>query len=146
MISKEAIENEVSEAKKILESKGLSCDCEVKEEPGSDKGCSLLVFAHDDNSIIGSDTIYNKGMKGIGQIVASRFLESNLGADLFLSDMLVIPLALTSELSAFRVKKITKHLETNLFVTSNIINCKYGIGKMDDGFEVRIEGSSESRM
>jgi RNA 3'-terminal phosphate cyclase (ATP) len=146
MISKEEIENEASEAKKILESKGLSCDYEIKEEPTLDKGCSFLVFAHDDNSIIGSDAIYNKGMKGIGQIVANRFLESNLGVDLFLSDMLVIPLALTSELSVFRVKKITKHLETNLFVTSKIVNCKYGIGKLDDGFEVRIEGSSDSRM
>ncbi len=146
MISKEAIENEVSEAKKILESNGLFCDYEIKEELAFDKGCSFLIFAQDDNSIIGSDAIYDKGMKGIGQIVANRFLESNLGVDLFLSDMLVVPLALTSELSAFRIKKITKHLETNLFVTSKIINCKYGIGKLDDGFEVRIEGRSDSRM
>jgi len=146
MISKEIIEDEVNETKKILESKGLSCDYEINEEPALDKGCSLLVFAHDDNSIIGSDAIYSKGMKGIGQIVANRFLESNLGVDLFLSDMLVIPLALTSELSAYRVKKITKHLETNLFVTSNIANCKYGIGKMDNGYEVRIEGSSDSSL
>jgi len=145
MISKESIENEVSEVKKILENHGFSCDYEINEEPALDKGCSLLAFAHDDNSIIGSDAIYNKDMKGIGQIVANRFLESDLGADLFLSDMLVIPLALTSEISVFRVKKITKHLETNLFVTSNITNCKYGIGKLDDGFEVRIKGNSDAR-
>jgi RNA 3'-terminal phosphate cyclase (ATP) len=146
MISKKIIEDEVNATKKILESKGLSCDYEINEEPALDKGCSLLVFAHDDNSIIGSDAIYSKGMKRIGQIVANRFLESNLGVDPFLSDMLVIPLALTSELSAYRVKKITKHLETNLFVTSNITNCKYGIGKMDNGYEVRIEGSSDSSL
>lgn len=145
MISKESIENEVSEVKKILENQGLSCDCEVKEEPALDKGCSFFSFAHDGNSIIGSDAIYNKGMKGIGQIIANRFLESDLGVDLFLSDMLVIPLALISETSVFRVKKITKHLETNLFVTSNITNCKYGIGKLDDGFEVRIKGNSDAR-
>ena len=145
MISKESIEDEVSEVKKILENHGLCCNYEIKEEPALDKGCSLLAFAHDGNSIIGSDAIYNKGMKGIGQIVANRFLESDLGVDLFLSDMLVIPLALTSETSVFRVKKITKHLETNLFVTSNITNCKYGIGKLDDGFEVRIKGNSDAR-
>src|SRR6267143_584610 len=130
MLSKESIENEVNETRKILEGKGMSCDYEIKEESALDKGCSLLAFAHDDSSIIGSDVIYNKSMKGIGQIVANRFLESDLGVDLFLSDMLVIPLALTSETSVFRVKKITKHLETNLFVTSNITNCKYGIGKL----------------
>jgi RNA 3'-terminal phosphate cyclase (ATP) len=145
MISKESIENEVSEVKKILENHGFSCDYEIKEEPALDKGCSLLAFAHDGNSIIGSDAIYNKDMKGIGQIVANRFLESDLGVDLFLSDMIVIPLALTSETSVFRVKKITKHLETNLFVTSNITNCKYGIEKLGDGFEVRIKGNSDAR-
>jgi len=145
MISKKSIENEVSQVKKILENHGLSCDYEIKEEPALDKGCSLLAFAHEGNSIIGSDVIYNKGMKGIGQIVANRFLESDLGVDLFLSDMIVIPLALTSGISVFRVKKITKHLETNLFVTSNITNCKYGIGKLDDGFEVRIKGNSDAR-
>jgi RNA 3'-terminal phosphate cyclase (ATP) len=144
MISKESIENEVNETRKILASKGLSCDYEIKEEPALDKGCSLLAFAYDDSSIIGSDVIYNKSMKGIGQIVANRFLESDLGVDLFLSDMLVIPLALTSGTSVFRVKKITKHLETNLFVTSKITNCRYGIGKLDDGFEVRIKGNLDS--
>jgi RNA 3'-terminal phosphate cyclase (ATP) len=145
MISKEAIENEVIEAKKILEGKGLSCDYEIKEERALDKGCSLLAFAHDDDSsIIGSDVICNKDMKGIGQIVANRFLESDLGVDHFLSDILVIPLALTSETSVFRINKITKHLETNLFVTSKITNCKYGIGKLDDGFEVRIKGNSDA--
>lgn len=146
MISKESIENEVSETKKVLESNGLSCDYEIKEESALDKGCSLLAFAHDDSSIIGSDAIYNKDVKGIGHIVATRFLESNLGVDNFLSDMLVIPLALTSETSVFRVNKITRHLETNLFVTSKITNCKYGIGKLNDGFEVRIKGNSDAGM
>ena len=146
MISKKSIENEINEAKKILESNGLSCDYEIKEEPALDKGCSFLVFAYDDSAIIGSDAIYNKDMKGIGSIVANRFLESNLGVDHFLSDMVVIPLALTSETSVFRVNKITKHLETNLFVTSKITNCKYGIGKLDGGFEVRIKGNLDAGM
>jgi RNA 3'-terminal phosphate cyclase (ATP) len=146
MLSKELIENEVNEARRIFESKGMSCDYEIRDEPTLDKGCSLLAFGHDDSSIIGSDAIYDKGMKGIGQTVANRFLESNLGVDYFLSDMLVIPLALTDETSVFRVNKITKHLETNLFVISKITNCKYGIGKLDDGFEVRIKGNSDARM
>jgi len=146
MISKESIENEANEARKILESNDLSCDYEIKEESVFDKGCSLLAFAYDDSSITGSDAIYNKDVKGIGHIVATKFLESNLGVDYFLSDMLVIPLALTSETSVFRVNKITKHLETNLFVTSKFTNCKYGIGKLDDGFEVRIKGNSDAGM
>src|SRR5207237_5736858 len=59
MISKESIENEIHETRKILESKGLSCNYELKKEDALDKGCSLVAFAHDDGSITGSDAIYN---------------------------------------------------------------------------------------
>jgi len=43
-----------------------------------------------------------------------------------------------------QVKEITKHLETNLFVTSKITGCKYGIGKISEGFEIIIQGVSDS--
>ena len=58
--------------------------------------------------------------------------------------MLVVPLSLIKDTSVFRVKQITKHLETNLFVASKMTGCRYGIGKLDDGFEVRISGISDS--
>jgi RNA 3'-terminal phosphate cyclase (ATP) len=47
-------------------------------------------------------------------------------------------------MTIFQVENISKHLETNLFVTSKITGCKYGIGKLKEGFEVRIEGISYS--
>jgi RNA 3'-terminal phosphate cyclase (ATP) len=58
--------------------------------------------------------------------------------------MLVIPLSLTKDLSVFTVKEITKHLETNLYITSKITGCKYGVGKIEGGFEVRIQGNSDT--
>ena len=60
--------------------------------------------------------------------------------------MIVLPASLIDETSVYRIKEITKHLETNLFVASKIINCKYGIGKLNDGFEVRIKGNSDPRL
>jgi RNA 3'-terminal phosphate cyclase (ATP) len=58
--------------------------------------------------------------------------------------MLVVTASLGQKKTIFRVKEISKHLETNLFVTSKITGCKYGIGKLTDGFEVIIEGVSNS--
>ena len=49
--------------------------------------------------------------------------------------MLVVPASLGINKTIFQVKEITKHLETNLFVTSKITGCKYGIGKISEGFE-----------
>ena len=144
MISQQLIDEEVNEARRILEKAGFSCDYRIKEESAASPGCSFLVYAHDADSVIGSDAVSKNGIQGIGHSVSNMFLESNMGVDPFLSDMLVMPLSLTDKTSIFRVKKITKHLETNLFVTSEIMNCKYGIGKLDDGFEVRIMGNSNT--
>jgi RNA 3'-terminal phosphate cyclase (ATP) len=58
--------------------------------------------------------------------------------------MLVLPASLASGITVFQVDRISKHLETNLFVASKITGCKYGIGKIKDGYEVRIEGISYS--
>jgi RNA 3'-terminal phosphate cyclase (ATP) len=141
---KDAIEKEMCVAKNILAENGFDCETAIKEENAMDSGCSMLMVSHDTNSVIGSDGIYQKGLQGIGESVARKFIESNLGVDLYLSDMLVVPCSLVSETSVFRVKQITKHLETNLFVAAKITGCKYGIGRLDDGFEVRISGASDT--
>jgi RNA 3'-terminal phosphate cyclase (ATP) len=143
-LSKDQVQGEVKKAQNILEKNGFQCEYLVIEEDAMDGGCSVLVFSHDDNSIVGSDAIYEKSLNGIGEFVANKFVESNHGVDLFLSDMLVVPLSLVKDTSVFRVKQITKHLETNLFVASKMTGCKYGVGKIDDGFEVRINGISYS--
>lgn len=103
----------------------------------------MLVYSFDPNSIVGGDGLLNK-INDLGKSVSKDFVSCNLGVDNHLSDMLVIPSSLINEMSIYRVKKITKHLETNLYVTSKITECKYGIGKLDDGFEVRITGKSKT--
>ena len=143
---KDVVRQEANGTRKVLEENGFKVDHFIKEENALDRGCSILVFSHDDASVIGSDIIYQKNITGIGKTVASKFIESNLGVDLSLSDMLVVPLSLIPKTSVFRVKQITKHLETNLFVASKMTDCRYGIGKINDGFEVRMIGRSDSGM
>ncbi len=71
-----------------------------------------------------------------------KFIKNPLGVDENLADMLVVPASLGQKKTKFQVRKITKHLETNLFVTSKITGCKYGIGRLTNGFKVIIEGIS----
>src|SRR5207249_8502148 len=92
-IPKEVVEKEVDSAKTILEANGFSCDYVVKEEIALDKGCSMLVFSPDRSSVIGSDSIYQGKMDGVGEFITRKFVQSNLGVDLCLSDMLVVPLS-----------------------------------------------------
>ena len=142
-ISKDLMEKEFDKTQKVLENQGFSVNSEIREEPALNEGCSLLVFTHDQSCIIGSDGICTKGNQQIGNMVSNNFLKWDSGVDNFLSDMLVVPLSLSGK-SVFTVKKITKHLETNLFVTSKITGCKWNIQKLRNSFEVNIDGNSES--
>ena len=102
----------------------------------------MLIYSIDENSIIGVDALFDKKTQQFN-LDFERFIK-NPSIDENLADMLVVPASLGNGKTIFQVKEITKHLETNLFVTSKITGCKYGIGKINGGFEVIIEGISNS--
>lgn len=142
-LSSDPINNEIKQAENLLIDSGFKIESEVKKEESLSNGCSMLLYSHDVSSITGSDGLTDTTAK-IGKNISKNFIRSNLGVDNHLSDMIVVPVSLIDETSFYRIKEITKHLETNLYVTSKITGCKYDIGKLDDGFEVRIKGNSNS--
>lgn len=142
-LSSERIYNEVHQAEKILKDADFEIESEIKKESSLSNGSSMLVYSYDSSSIIGVDGLTDTTAE-IAKNISNNFIRSNLGVDNHLADMIVLPASLIDETSIYRTKEITKHLETNLYVTSKITGCKYGIGKLDDGFEVRIRGNSNS--
>ena len=102
----------------------------------------MLIYSIDNDSIIGIDALYNKKSNSF-DLDIEDFIK-NYSIDDNLADMLVVPASLSNGKTIFPVKEITKHLETNLFVTSKITGCKYGIGKTNYGFEVIVEGISNT--
>ncbi len=142
-LSYERIKNEVEQAENFLKDADFSIESKIKKELALNKGGSMNLYSFDSDSIIGSDGLTDTAAK-LAKSISENFIRSNLAVDNHLSDMLVLPASLIDETSFFRIKEITKHLETNLYVTSKITGCKYGIGKLDDGFEVRIKGNSNS--
>jgi len=139
----ELIEKNVKDIEKKLIEKNFLVQTKITEEIAIDSGSSLLIFSIDKESIIGIDSIFDKRTEKFS-LDLEDFIENNLGVDQRLADMIVLPASLIHELTVFRVKNISKHLETNLFVTSKITGCKYGVGKLSDGFEIRIEGDSNT--
>ena len=134
------IENKVYEIVKQLTDANGRVDVESKSEEALDSGSALLIYSSDDDAIIGIDALYNK-KTGKFDLDMDNFIK-NYAIDDNLADMLIVPASLASGKTILPVKEITKHLETNLFVTSKITGCKYGIGKTSNGFEVIIEGIS----
>ena len=135
----------IIEKLKIIEEKfsktNFNVKVEIKEEKAIDSGASLLLYSIDENSIIGMDKLFNKKTQNF-DLDIDKFINNSTGMDENLADMLVVPASLGVKKTVFQVKEITKHLETNLFVTSKITGCKYGIGKIPGGFEIIIQGIS----
>lgn len=135
----------VDNANNTLKKNGFSVESQINEQPAQNQGASLVLFSQDPTSINGADELLDFKNKDIfGKKCQNNFLESNLGIDNNLSDMLVTPLSMINETSVFTVREISEHLQTNLYVTSKITGCKYGVGKIDNGYEIRIQGNSDS--
>ncbi len=142
-ISIEKIKNEVKEIKQKLTKENFIVETEIKNEEAVDSGASMLIYSIDEHSIIGIDALFDKKTQKF-DLNIDEFIKNSVGIDGNLADMLIVTASLGQKKTIFRVKEISKHLETNLFVTSKITGCKYGIGKLTDGFEVIIEGVSNS--
>ena len=139
----EKIENQVKEIKEELTKKNFIVETEIKNQNAKDSGASLLIYSVDEHSVIGVDALFNKKTEKF-DLDFNKFVKNPLGVDENLADMLIVPASLGQKKTIFQVREITKHLETNLFVTSKITDCRYGIGKICGGFEVIIEGVSYS--
>ncbi|MCH2404600.1 MAG: RNA 3'-phosphate cyclase [Nitrosopumilus sp.] len=142
-LSIEKIKNQIEEIKKKLTKENFIVEIEIKNQKAEDSGASLLIYSIDEDSIIGVDALFNKKTQRF-DLDLDKFVKNSLGVDDNLADMLVVPASLGQKKTTFQVRKITKHLETNLFVTSKITGCKYGIRRLTNGFEVIIEGVSDS--
>ena len=140
-LPKEMIHEKTEKIKSKLMERKFVVEDTIKEEEAVDSGSSLMICTIDDDSIVGVDCIYDK-KTGEFDLDLNRIAKNNLGVDENLADMLVLPASLASGMTVFRVPKITKHLETNLFVVSKITGCRYGVGKLPNGYEVRVEGTS----
>ncbi len=139
-LNQNEITNSIEIAKDTLQKQGFSTQSYITEDQALNSGASFLVYSYDSDSINGADELFDPKEK-FGKNSTSAFASSNFGADANLSDMLVTPLALAREMSIFTVPQISTHLETNLYITSKITGCKYGVGKIDGGYEIRIAGS-----
>jgi len=136
----EKIKKEIEEIKKRLTDVNFIVDIEIKNEEAMNSAASMLIYSIDENSIIGIDGLFDKKRQKF-DLDFEKFIKSP-SIDENLADMLVVPASLGNGKTIFQVREISKHLETNLFVTSKITGCKYGIGKISNGFEVIIEGIS----
>jgi len=139
-------ERQTTSALVALEKKGIRCsNYSASLETSLSPGSSILIHSSSDfGPFLGGDSIGELGKRAeaVGAEAAERYLESSLAqvpVDPFLSDMLVLPLALAKGRSKYRIAKVTEHLHTNLEVASQITGRKYEIEQQGSTYIVTID-------
>lgn len=120
-----------------LEGAGHACTLEVSDQESSGPGAAVLAYRAGRGFATGADALYKNGFGGVaGRLLGHSSTDENL------ADMLVVPASVAGGLSVFETGRLTKHLETALYVASTITGCRYGISKTTSGIQVRIRGAA----
>ena len=143
-LSKRIISDKINNIMESLTDNGFDVETKINQENALDKGATILAYTIDSQSIIGIDSLFDVKIQDFSNNIAEKLIQNNFGLDDNLADMVVVPASMADGLSVIRLKNISKHLETNLFVASKMTGCRYGIGKINGGYELRIDGISDS--
>jgi len=138
------VEREAKAAKEIL-------PCEVKLEckKNFSTGTGIVLWANFGKTVLGSSSLGERGKPAekVGKEAAlelKKEIESQASLDIHMADQIIPFLAIAKGNSSFTVRKITKHLETNIYIVEKIVGNRFEIEKKDKLYVVKCRGSGFS--
>lgn len=142
-------DRQAESARQYLEARGFQAEIEVvyDESNPRQKGSSLLLWAETDTqALVGGDAIgeIRKSSEKVGEEAAKNILqalEAQATVDVHLADMLVPYIALAKGESSYLVHSMTEHLDTNIWLTQQIMDKTFNIEKTDSLYRIQSEGS-----
>jgi RNA 3'-terminal phosphate cyclase (ATP) len=148
LADREVAERQAKAAGKYLSEKGYTIDIQVVNDQSNpfQKGSSIALWAETDTgAMIGADTIgeLKKTSEAVGREAAEKLyaeLSVRPTVDVHLADMLVPYMALAEGTSSLLTRKVSDHLETNVWLAEKMLKVRFNIKKVNNLF--RIEKSS----
>ena len=140
-------ERQAEEASKVLRNEGHDSDIRVVYDRSNpfQKGSSVVLWAKTSKgALVGGDAIgeLGKTSEAVGKEASRKLLkeiDSHATVDVHLADIIVPYVALADGPSTYLVRKITDHLETNIWLMEKILGVDFQIDKF--GGLYRIEKS-----
>ncbi|MGB9727858.1 MAG: RNA 3'-terminal phosphate cyclase [Nitrososphaeria archaeon] len=137
-------ERQASAALKELRAKGFDAEIDIVYDESNplQKGSSIVLWCESDRgAILGSDSIgeIGKPSEMVGIEVARKLvseIESRATVDVHMADMLIPYVALSKGMSTFKVREISDHLETNIWLCEKILGASFSIKMVDGIFKV----------
>lgn len=108
------------------------------------QGGALVAWAETESTLLGADSLAERGKPSarIGAEVSAALeadLESGASLDVHAADQLLIYLARASEPSRFRVREISRHMETMMWLLERFLGCRFGVSRDGAGWGVVVE-------
>lgn len=132
-LPEEITKRQANSAKKVLiENNYVNVEIKKKTVDTASPGTSITLWAECEKSILGADTIGEKGKRAekVGEDVANELINSlNSGAplDKYMADQILSFLVFANGNSEIVVEELTEHCKTNIHVIENILNVKFNV-------------------
>jgi RNA 3'-phosphate cyclase len=125
-------ERQLSEPRRLFKTLKLKTEEKIEYVKTESPGSCLVLAAKYENTILGNDGLGKLGVSAekIGKECVEKFLEeerSGTCLDQFLTDQILIYLALAEGKSQVRISKLTLHAQTNIKIIEKFLNGKFEI-------------------
>ena len=148
LADRKVAERQAKAASEYLSEKGYAADIEVVNDQSNSfqKGSSIALWVETDTgAIIGADAIgeLKKTSEKVGREAAEKLiaeLSAKPTVDMYLADMLIPYMALAEGTSTLLTRKVSDHLETNIWLAEKMLKLRFNIQKVNNLFRVEKSG------
>lgn len=144
LAERKVAERQATAANAYLKDKGYVADIKIINDMSNplQKGSSLVLWAETDTgAVLGADAIgeLKKTSEKVGIEAAQKFyqeIHAKPTVDMHLADLLIPYVALAQGKSTYLTRAISEHLETNIWLTEEILKVKFSVEKVDGLYRI----------
>jgi RNA 3'-terminal phosphate cyclase (ATP) len=137
-------ERQAKAARDYLKEKGYATEIQAVNDTSNplQKGSSMVLWAETDTgALLGADAIgeLKKTSEKVGEEAAQKLyaeISAKPTVDVHLADLLIPYVALAKGSSIYFTRAVSEHLETNIWVTEQILNVRFNVEKVNDLYKV----------
>ena len=144
LADRKVAQRQADAAHEYLRGKGYSADIQIVNDMSNpmQKGSSIVLWAEiDTGAVLGADAIGELGKmsEAVGREAAEKFyseVSAKPTVDVHMSDMLIPYMALAGGSSVFLTKRLSGHLEANIWLAEKMLGVKFKVEKIDGLFRI----------
>jgi RNA 3'-phosphate cyclase len=144
LTDKKVAQRQADAANKYLTARGYRAEIQVLNDTSNplQKGSSIVLWAETDTgAVLGADAIGELGKMSetVGFEAAEKFyseVSAKPTIDVHLSDMLIPYVALAEGSSVFLTKRLSGHLETNIWLAEKMLGVKFKVERINGLFRI----------